>query len=381
MLFDKVFKTDIERLRSMEDVWKNRRPPEPLDFATLYDQASQSLASGEPNELLAKTADIIKDDQRIWTLEENLAVYIDSLRRLSARVKQARGANEEDIIPFDKDDEDTLDFVAASANFRASLFGIECKSKFDIKQMAGNIIPAIATTNAIVAGLCVLQAFKVLRGEFDTVKEVFLTPFNTSRLLAPDRLRQPNPECPVCSVFQLSVRLDRRAKVQDLVDFVQGQLYGGEEREFVLNNDVGILYDADETSNLTKNLTDLGVAEGSFLTIIDDEDDPFVNVVINIESLEEGQVGESVENGPAPDRAVTPVTEIGDIPRKPKKMAVVSLANGANGANGTHKRAHDEDGVVESLGPKKAKVTALPTPQDDVVIIDDANGAIVIDDE
>ena len=61
----------------------------------------------------------------------------------------------EPIITFDKDDEDTLDFVAASANLRSIIFGIETKSRFDIKQMAGNIIPAIATTNAIVAGLCV----------------------------------------------------------------------------------------------------------------------------------------------------------------------------------------------------------------------------------
>ena len=78
------------------------------------------------------------------------------------------------IITFDKDDIDTLDFVTASANIRSIVFGIEAKSRFDVKQMAGNIIPAIATTNAIIAGLCVLQAFKVLRGDFSSTKEVSL---------------------------------------------------------------------------------------------------------------------------------------------------------------------------------------------------------------
>ena len=78
----------------------------------------------------------------------------------------------EPIITFDKDDEDCLDFVTASANLRSIIFGIDTKSRFDVKQIAGNIIPAIATTNAIVAGLCVLESFKVLRGEYNSVKEV-----------------------------------------------------------------------------------------------------------------------------------------------------------------------------------------------------------------
>jgi ubiquitin-like 1-activating enzyme E1 B len=84
----------------------------------------------------------------------------------------SNGDATEPIITFDKDDEDTLDFVTASANLRSIVFGIETKSRFDIKQMAGNIIPAIATTNAIVAGLCVLQSFKILRGDYSSTKEV-----------------------------------------------------------------------------------------------------------------------------------------------------------------------------------------------------------------
>lgn len=106
----------------------------------------------------------------------NIMADVDSLERLSKRLGEMKstvnGDSAEPIITFDKDDEDTLDFVTASANLRSIVFGIETKSRFDIKQMAGNIIPAIATTNAIVAGLCVLESFKVLRGDFSSTKEV-----------------------------------------------------------------------------------------------------------------------------------------------------------------------------------------------------------------
>lgn len=167
LVFNKVFKQDIERLRSMEDMWKSRKAPLPLDYKTVISQAEEAFAAKEA---------ILQDGQKVWTLEESLVVFNDSLQRLSKRIldlKRAHnGSGPEPIIEFDKDDDDTLDFVAASANIRSTIFDIDRKSRFDIKQMAGNIIPAIATTNAIVAGLCVLQAFKVLKGEYGKVKEV-----------------------------------------------------------------------------------------------------------------------------------------------------------------------------------------------------------------
>lgn len=114
------------------------------------------------------------------------------MERLSKRLKTLQETTKDGLKPiliFDKDDVDTLDFVTASANLRATIFGIDPKSKFDTKrkldsipdsfslltaisEMAGNIIPAIATTNAMTAGLCVLQAFKVLKDDFQNAKMV-----------------------------------------------------------------------------------------------------------------------------------------------------------------------------------------------------------------
>jgi len=39
----------------------------------------------------------------------------------------------EETISFDKDDEDTLDFVTAASNLRSIAYGIEGKSKWDVK--------------------------------------------------------------------------------------------------------------------------------------------------------------------------------------------------------------------------------------------------------
>ncbi len=67
-------------------------------------------------------------------------------------------------MEFDKDIDLDVDFVTAAANIRSFSFNIPVQSRFKVKEMAGNIIPAIATTNAIVAGIQVLEAIKIIKG-------------------------------------------------------------------------------------------------------------------------------------------------------------------------------------------------------------------------
>ncbi|KAF4126342.1 ubiquitin-like 1-activating enzyme E1 B [Geosmithia morbida] len=390
MLFDKVFNSDIERLRSVEGMWKSRKAPEPLSYETVLSQAKEAADAKQT---------VLADDQKVWDLEENLVVFNDSLERLSARLLELEKNGEANkdspnapgpVIAFDKDDQDTLDFVVASANIRSTIFGIERKSRFDTKQMAGNIIPAIATTNAIVAGLCVLQAFKVLKGEYSQAKEVFLTPFVPARLLAPDRSREPNPDCPVCSVYNTTVTVDpTRTTLNDIVeDFLKEHLGLG-EKDFVLNNDVGVIYDPDETDNLPKKLSELNISGGSFLTVIDDDDeDTWVNIVV---SVEEGSFGDDEK----PLRSASP--QHPDVPRKPKKAAppapveangrsevqkngdseVVTIIEDEVPAKGA-KRSHPGEDSEQSS--KKAKRVKAGGDDDDVVAIEDG-GAIVIGDD
>lgn len=68
LLFDKVYKDDITRLRSMEEMWKTRRRPEPLDYATILAKSEGDVAS---------KGEILRANQRAWTLEENVIIFRD----------------------------------------------------------------------------------------------------------------------------------------------------------------------------------------------------------------------------------------------------------------------------------------------------------------
>ncbi|KAK7707240.1 E1 ubiquitin-activating protein uba2 [Botryosphaeria dothidea] len=373
-VFDKVFKEDVDRLLSMKEMWAHRRAPEPLD----WDKISQ--------EALGVGPDIAQRDQAVWTVAENFAVFADSMRRLSNRLEElkanAETGNAPPVLSFDKDDVDTLDFVAAAANLRSHIFGIETRSKFDIKQMAGNIIPAIATTNAMTAGLCVLQAFKVMRDDYDKAKMVFLTR-STDRVLTAENLHPPKPECPVCSVAQTRLVVDTsRATLKDLVeDFLRLELGYGEE--FSVNSDAGVIYDPELDDNLPKKFNEIGLKADSFVTVIDEEDEnPRVNLVL---SITEQTLPEDAKPIHLPEKL--------EIPHKPKVAHEqttetnghdIAAANGVDDQRSHRKRTAESAGLEDEQLRKRGKVAeeSIPTqPNDpnDIIVLDD-NAPITIDD-
>lgn len=66
-VFKKVFETDMERLRGLEDMWTEREAPKVL----LYDELQEASTSTKlPNS---------NGDQGEWSMEENFVVFKDRL--------------------------------------------------------------------------------------------------------------------------------------------------------------------------------------------------------------------------------------------------------------------------------------------------------------
>ncbi|KAI1313827.1 E1 ubiquitin-activating protein uba2 [Mortierella claussenii] len=346
-VFDKVFYTDIQRLRSMEDMWKTRKAPTPLKYDKIMEQPDDV-----PGEIDTITSEAVTlKDQRVWTLQETVQVFSESLVKLTARLQEQRALDPEASIQFDKDDPETLDFVTATANLRARIYGIEEKSRFQVKAMAGNIIPAIATTNAIIAGMMVMLAFKILNKRLEDCKTSYLVyGRHRPQLIVSEPLAKPNPRCYICRNSYIALKVDtEKTTVQDLINLLEEHSLNDIE----IQESGRVVYDPDFDDNVSKTLASLQITDGKFVDIVDEDDRKIIVCLKHVESSVLGDKAYEIE---------------GDVKEALQQQAVMKerrkQVEGAEAA--IHKHEEDPDIVMtdDSSISKKRKLDETSVASD-----------------
>jgi len=258
-IFRFLFNSEIAKQAALEDLWKDRTPPNPLEVGDL-EIGSQEFAATPA--------------QAVWGREAAAFAFIDSLERIKDERAESLGT-----LAFSKDDPLAVQFVAASANLRMANYGIQEISRFQVESIAGAIVPAVAATNAIVAGLQCLNLAKLIRGERQGLRDVWVRyplPSGSGCVVQPSRPAPSRPDCFACnSAFQtVSLREDLAAwPLEKFVEVVLKTALGAVAPAVFLRGGSTMIYDpfeAEDGAAVTGSLADWGVSEGSILQIEDD---------------------------------------------------------------------------------------------------------------
>ncbi|KAG2703375.1 hypothetical protein I3760_06G134100 [Carya illinoinensis] len=228
----------------------------------------------------------------IWSLMENSRIFLEAFKLFFMKREKEIGN-----LTFDKDDQLAVEFVTAAANIRASSFDIPLKSLFEAKGIAGNIVHAVATTNAIIAGLIVTEAIKVLQSDTKNYRMTYCLEHPTRKmLLMPVEPFEANKSCYVCSETPLKLEINtRRAKLRDFVEKIVKAKLGmyfplimhGSALLYEVGDDLDEDMVANYAANLEKVLSELPSPITSGITVTVEDMKQELTCNINIKHREE----------------------------------------------------------------------------------------------
>ncbi|XP_022986476.1 SUMO-activating enzyme subunit 2-like isoform X1 [Cucurbita maxima] len=403
-VFDHVFGYNIEVALSNDDTWKNRNKPRPIysrdilpDEPTKQNgNSDKNCATDDQSSFSAMTSLGMKNPQEIWSLMENSRIFIEAIKLFFTKREKDVGN-----LTFDKDDQLAVEFVTAAANIRAESFGIPMHSLFESKGIAGNIVHAVATTNAIIAGLIVIEAIKVLQNDANNYRMTYCLEHPSRKmLLMPVEPFEPNKSCYVCSETPLSLEINtHKAKLRDFVEKIVKVKLGmnfplimhGSALLYEVGDDLDEDMVANYAANLEKVLSEFPspVVSGTILSVedlqqelscsinikhrdeFDEEKEPDGMVLSGWHqtSLEKGDSSKTLGNGESistPSATEADKNEDSDIVASGRKRkldeapsSAVDISSSANEANSLKKLEELDD-----------------DDDDDLVMLDDGDSAM-----
>ncbi|XP_073207174.1 NEDD8-activating enzyme E1 catalytic subunit isoform X4 [Lepidochelys kempii] len=181
-------------------------------------------------------------------------------------------------VPLDGDDPDHIQWIYQQSLERASQFNIKGVTYRLTQGVVKRIIPAVASTNAVIAAVCATEVFKIATSAYIPLNNYLV--FNDVDGLYTYTFEAERKEnCPACSQLPQNIEFPPSAKLQEVLDYltnnaslqmkspaITATVYGG-NKTLYLQTVASI--EERTRPNLSKTLKELGLVDGQELAVAD----------------------------------------------------------------------------------------------------------------
>ncbi|XP_030138908.2 NEDD8-activating enzyme E1 catalytic subunit isoform X1 [Taeniopygia guttata] len=181
-------------------------------------------------------------------------------------------------IALDGDDPEHIQWIYQKSLERASQFNIKGVTYRLTQGVVKRIIPAVASTNAVIAAVCATEVFKIATSAYVPLNN-YLVFNDVDGLYTYSFEAERKENCPACSQLPQNIEISPSAKLQEILDYltnnaslqmkspaITATMYGG-NKTLYLQTVASI--EERTRPNLSKTLKELGLVDGQELAVAD----------------------------------------------------------------------------------------------------------------